>query len=245
MRAPMTDAPRRWLWVVAGAAIVVAALAAGTGPLITSTKAPPIRLRVPPNLGRNGSQPSPPPRRSLAPPPHHAASSSGAWHVLSVLITVLAFLALATAAGFAIRALLRRYDDWRKDRNLADDATATVSLPADAETAARVAAAIAQALGALDDETDPRRAVISCWLRFEAALRDRGMTRDVAETSTELSGRAAEEYPVDPDLLRRLNELFRAARYSSAPVSPDAPAAARVVLEEIRRRLAAVPESVG
>jgi hypothetical protein len=49
---------------------------------------------------------------------------------------------------------------------------------------------------------------------------------------------------VSPDLLRRLNQLFRAARYSSAPVSPEAPAAARAALEEIRSRLGALPEAV-
>jgi hypothetical protein len=230
------------LCAAAGAAIVIAALAAGAGPFITSTADKPIQFRSLPSVGSQGKRPPVPPhRRALD--LQRPSSPSGALHIVSVVLTVLAVAALVVILGFAVRSVIRRY--WGPlDRDTADDATVT-SMDADAEAAAQVRTAITQALDALDDESDPRRAVVACWLRFEAALRDQGMTRDVAETATELSGRAIASYPMSPDLLRRLNQLFRAARYSSAPVSPEAPAAARAVLEEIRSRLSSVAEPVG
>jgi hypothetical protein len=242
MRVPMTDAPKAWLCVAAGAAIAVAAVAAGAGPLITSTAAKPIQLPSLRPAGSQGTRPQPPPNRARVLDQHGPSSPGDALHILSVVLTVLAILALVMILGYAVRSAIRKY--WGPvDRDNEDDATVT-SMPGDAEAAAQVGAAIDQALDALADESDPRRAVVACWLRFEAALREQGMTRDVAETATELSGRAVASYPVSPDLLRRLNQLFRAARYSSAPVSPEAPVAARAVLEEIRSRLGRLPEVI-
>jgi Domain of unknown function (DUF4129) len=230
------------LSVAAGAAIAVAALAAGAGPLITSTASKPIEIPALRNIGHGFRAPLPPNRaRTLH--QQRASSPSDALHIVSVVLTVLAIAGLVVILGFAIRAALRKY--WGPiDRDTGDDATVT-SITGDAEAAAQVRTAVSRALDALDDESDPRRAVVECWLRFEAVLRDQGMTRDVAETATELSGRASSSYAVSPDLVHRLNQLFRAARYSSAPVPPEAPAAARAVLEEIRRRLGPVREPVG
>jgi hypothetical protein len=242
MRVPMTHAPKAWLWAAAGAGIAVAALAAGAGPLITSTAAKPIKIPSLRSVGSQGKRPPLPPIRARGldrPRP----ASSGALHIVSVVLTVLAIVALVVILWFAVRSVIRKY--WGPlDRDTADDATVT-SMTGDAEAATQVRAAITQALDALNDESDPRRAVVACWLRFEAALRDQGMTRDIAETATELSGRAVASYPVSPDLLQRLNQLFRAARYSSAPMSPEAPAAARAVLEEIRSRLGQPRELIG
>jgi hypothetical protein len=242
MRVPMTNAPKVWVCVAAGAAIAVAALAAGAGPLITSTAAKPIKLPSLRPAGGQGARPIPPPNRARVLDQHKPSSPGDALHIVSVVLTVLAVVALVVILGFAVRSVLRKYGG-RDDPDTHDDAT-VMSDPGDAVAAALVGAAITQALDALDDESDPRRAVVACWLRFEAALRDQGMTRDLAETATELSGRAVASYPVSPDLLRRLNQLFRAARYSSAPVSPEAPAAARAALEEIRSLLGALPEAV-
>jgi Domain of unknown function (DUF4129) len=230
------------LCVAAGAAIAVAALAAGAGPLITSTASKPIEIPALRNIG-HGFRTQLPPNRARTLNQQRPSSPSDALHIVSVVLTVLALVGLVAVLWFAVRALLRKY--WGPlDRDTFDDAT-VAAMPGAAEAAAQVRTAVSRALDALDDESDPRRAVVECWLRFEAALREQGMTRDAAETATELSGRASASYAVSPDLLQRLNQLFRAARYSSAPVPPEAPAAARAVLEEIRRRLGPVREPVG
>jgi hypothetical protein len=242
MRVPRIDAPKAWLCAAAGVAIAVAAVAAGAGPLITSTAAKPIKLPSLRPAGSQGTRPPPPPNRARTLHQNQPSSPGDVLHIVSVVLMVLAILALLVILGIAVRSAIRKY--WGPvDRDNAD--AAVTSMPGDAEAAEQVRMAVTRALDALDDESDPRRAVVACWLQFEAALREQGMTRDAAETATELSGRAVASYPISPDLLRRLNQLFRAARYSSAPVSPEAPVAARDVLEDIRRRLSRVSEPIG
>ncbi|MST32568.1 DUF4129 domain-containing protein, partial [Acidimicrobiaceae bacterium USS-CC1] len=140
-------------------------------------------------------------------------------------------LVAAAAAAVAVAALaVWRWREWaphRADASLAADPVGVPPAPGPAVPD------VEAALRALDGETDPRGAVLACWLRLEDAVAATGAARAPAETSGELTRRVLAAHAVDPGGLARLHSLYLLARFSPAPVDPGAPAEARRILQGV------------
>jgi len=154
-----------------------------------------------------------------------AARSSGAGSGFTVPAwlpwTLLAIVALALAAGVVVLWL-------RRER--------TATEPPDA-SAAR--AAVQAAIGALDTETDPRRAVIAAYGAMQRELGERGVARSPAEAPREYLERALRASRATEREARTLTGLFEEARYSTHPIPERLREAALSALRSLQRRLQA------
>jgi hypothetical protein len=91
----------------------------------------------------------------------------------------------------------------------------------------------------LETETDPRRAVIGCWLRLEQAAGEAGEPRAPSETAGDLTLRVLGRWPIDPEPVQQLRRRFEAARFSPATVGQADSAIARTALAAIITGLSA------
>jgi hypothetical protein len=86
----------------------------------------------------------------------------------------------------------------------------------------------------IDREPDPRRAVISCYRKFETVLREKGLPMPATYTPEEYLADILHRFPVTPTLLWVLTLLFEKARFSNHDVTADDKAAAIEALKKIR-----------
>jgi hypothetical protein len=113
-------------------------------------------------------------------------------------------------------------------------------LPTPAETERHVRAAVDVGLADLDDaDADPRRAVIACWLRLEAAAAEAGTPREVGDTSTDLVARLLADHMVSADVLAGLAAVYREARFATHAVDETMRDQARSALRQLRDELMA------
>lgn len=92
----------------------------------------------------------------------------------------------------------------------------------------------------LDDlraESDPRRAVISCYARLERALAAFGLPRKPAETQEEYLRRILGDLELEAGSIRRLTELFTQAKFSQHRVDAGMKDEAIAALEQVRDEL--------
>jgi len=87
---------------------------------------------------------------------------------------------------------------------------------------------------------EPRNAVVACWEAFERTLSEAGVPREPWETSSELIVRALARVDADHAAVRRLEALYREARFSEHPVGEAERDAARAALAAIRASLGEV-----
>jgi hypothetical protein len=151
-----------------------------------------------------------------------------------VAVTVLGLLAGA-AVLLVVWALVR--DQMRR--------RALRAVPvADQEPAAQAAEDVVAALDAglqdlSDNDRDPRRAVIACWVRLEQAAAAAGTPRRPGDTPTDLVGRLLAEQQVSADVLAELAGVYREARYATHVVDERMRADARGALQRLRADLSA------
>jgi hypothetical protein len=228
----MTVGRRHLAWpLVAIVCVILVAMATAGGSLIS---AHPIRWR--PRLL------SPPTSSSQQPAPtthvrtgHHPTSSG--WHVphwavlvaLAVGLTV-AMVALTLISAWLMRRPMRRVltptIGWVRSHQVSD-VVASASMGAHLDAAAVT----------LADESDPRGAVIGCWLRLEEAAAGAGVKRQPSETSADLVHRVLSAYDVDQDCLRGLHTLYNIARFAPRAVGEDDRRAAAELLTSVREHL--------
>jgi hypothetical protein len=91
----------------------------------------------------------------------------------------------------------------------------------------------------LEDEPDPRRAVIAAWIRMERGLAAAGLPRQAAEAPLEYVARALERASVQPASVRRLADLFERAKFSQHTIDEGMRAAAIEAVSTIRAELEA------
>jgi hypothetical protein len=146
-----------------------------------------------------------------------------------VLCLVVSVGAVALAVWYALRNRLRL-----RQRKLPEVA------PAPAPVAREdVLAAVDAGLTELDDsDTDPRRAVIACWVRLEQAAAVAGTHRAPGDTSTDLVGRLLAEHQVSAAVLYAMAEVYRLARYATHTVDSAMRDQARAALGQVRAELA-------
>lgn len=89
----------------------------------------------------------------------------------------------------------------------------------------------------------PRNGIVEAWLRFEVMAARVGVPREEWETSTEFTLRLLTSVRGDPEATSRLADLYRLARFSDHPVGETERAAAAAALGRIRESLGAAAES--
>src|SRR6266511_527180 len=94
-------------------------------------------------------------------------------------------------------------------------------------------------LADLEDEPDPRRAVIAAWIRMEGGLAAAGLPRHAAEAPLEYVARVLEQANVQPASVRRLADLFERAKFSQHTIDEAMRAAAIEAVTTIRAELEA------
>jgi len=103
----------------------------------------------------------------------------------------------------------------------------------------RVRAAVDEGLADLDDEGDPRRAVIACWVRLERAASAAGIEREAGDTPTDLVSRLLRTHSVSGGVLDGFAAVYREARYATHTVDAAMRDQARSALRQLRDELAA------
>ncbi len=172
------------------------------------------------------------------PPDHPVGIQVPEW-LLGVAegLLVLAFLGILALIGW----LLLRRGLRSRERELEPP-------PTPDKQAAResVIAAVDAGLSDLDDaDTDPRRAVIACWVRLEQAAAAAGTAREVGDTSTDLVARLLAEHRVSASVLYPLADVYRLVRYATHTVDTTMRDQARAALGQLRAELSRPREVVG
>lgn len=222
--------------VVAGAALGLVAIAAQSGrtPVLTPITRP-----------SSGSVPVtvsaiPPTTASPTPSPTPQTVSPG-WLLGLTLLVALLVLAAAYLLGFVAWILRpsRRGRRWWWIPARLRRQPAPRPEPAAATTAALVTA-VDTGLRRIE-EGEPRDAVIACWVLLERAAASAGTARWPTETPAELTARVLAEQWVTADVLRRLADLYREARYSGHRQEEPVREEARAALLRLQQELTGPP----
>ncbi|MEH1026974.1 DUF4129 domain-containing protein [Micromonospora profundi] len=238
---PVVGLFRRWWPVGAVAALLAAAALASGNSSIGANRIPPAAENIPWVPEYPSEQPAP----SYPVEPRDAGEATQA-HIPQWIAT--AALALL---GLAILVVLG-YLTWILIRGVVRRTTR--ALPAQrprrtAEgTAREVVAALDAGLVELDDQdTDPRVAVIACWVRLEDAAAAAGVPRQPGDTPTDLVTRLLRGDPsagvpaiVSADVLAEFAHVYREARYATRDVDEGTRDQARAALRRLRGELAIV-----
>jgi hypothetical protein len=107
-----------------------------------------------------------------------------------------------------------------------------------------VVAAVDAGIEALDaDDSDPRRAVIACWVRLEGAAAAAGTPRGPGDTPTDLVLRLLSGQRISGAVLNGFADVYRAARYAPHIVDEamrdQARSALRLLRDELSERVVA------
>lgn len=167
------------------------------------------------------------PRGITLPSGPDSAAAGGTLLTAAIVASVLLLV-----AAFVVRALLRR-----RGRS----ATPLQRL------ARRLQDAVEEGLQGLEDEPDPRRAVIAAYAGMERSLARAGVPRRSSETALEYLRRLLEMLRLDSPAVTRLTDLFQVAKFSAHPVDVAMKGEAIEALVAIRddlRELVAEPQPV-
>lgn len=228
----------RWVPLLAVVALLGAAMLAANFadpridavPLLGGSEATPTATRDLTDLPSAGPGESDIPTPTSTSAPGTPLPAWMTW-VMEVLCALMVLAVLVLLGVLALR-------EWLAERTV--PLTATDAPPTEEETERRVRAAVDAGLSELDDaDADPRRAVIACWVRLEAAAAAAGTTRSVGDTSTELVSRLLEQHQVSAPVLDALAEVYREARFATHPVGTATRDQARAALRQLRDELRA------
>lgn len=224
---------RRW-WPVAGVSVLLAlaALAAPRSALRPTPIEPAADDRPAlPEFQPEEAQPTAAPP-SAAPDPATDSASLPDWLVAAAI--GLLVVAVVAVIGLLVVALLRtRRAGPRRTASRGGDRVWSDS------TEAAVAAVDAGLTELSDQDADPRRAVIGCWVRLEQAAAAAGTERRIGDTSADLVGRLLAAHQVSGDVLATLARLYREARYGTHTVDEQMRAEALAALRRLRGELTA------
>lgn len=185
--------------------------------------------------------PDPPPElarpASPAPPPESGSSVLGDAVLVGLLAAVLALL---VAGGWVLVRLLRRSGWWsgaRRRYRLRRLRPAGTEPAAGGPPAAEVLAAVDEAVARSEDDPDPRRAVIACWVRLAEAAGEAGVPRHDSDTATDLVLRMLRGHRVSEPVLAAFVEAYWLARYTTHAVDEQLRTRARTALRQLRAEL--------
>jgi hypothetical protein len=216
--------------VAAAGLLVAAAVAAGfsTLDLVRRERAPAVVVTRPPSLVDLGGSPDPRPE-----------TTDGAPLVGPVLLVLLVVVALALVlwCGWAVLRRSRWSGGGRRRwfRLRALWPAGGVARSPGAPDPVALLAAVDRALA--EDDRDPRRAVIACWVRLAEAAGDAGVPRYPSDTATDLVIRLLRGHQVSEPVLAAFAEAYRRARYATHTVDEQTRTQARSALRRLRAEL--------
>jgi hypothetical protein len=225
----------RWLPVLAVIAVLgIAAVAAATSsPEISKLPVPPLDTSppVPSDL---------PTHTAVATAQADAATDQASSFAFPDWVTytagVLCVLVLVVAAGVLVWSLLRNGDPKRKARLFVEPKQPT---PMADDGGAEVIAAVDAGIVELSDtDTDPRRAVIACWVRLERAAAAAGTPREPGDSPTDLVTRLLAGHQISRPTLEGLALVYREARYATHAIGERSRQGAIEALRQLRAELA-------
>ncbi|HEX6497994.1 MAG TPA: DUF4129 domain-containing protein [Micromonosporaceae bacterium] len=209
---------------------VVGVGAANSSPSVTEVPVPQLGASEPaPDGGSATLSSQPPPPRD--PGPEHTVALP---HWVGTALSALCVTVVVVVVGLLIWALLRdRLSVRRSALRFEQNPQAPQARHRD-----EVVAAVDAGLSDLrDDDADPRRAVIACWVRLEQAAAAAGTPRQPGDTSTDLVRRLLAAHQVSAGVLDDLAGVYRLARYATHTVDPSMRDRARTALRHLRAEL--------
>jgi hypothetical protein len=224
---------RRWTPLFAVAALLVAGVIAAALSSPSVTKVP-----LPTDRDTQSGAASPAVQTAEAVPRDGTGAGSGThlpgWVDAVIVGLCLAFVAVVV--GMLIWYLFR--DGFRiRSAPLAAATPGPAEPPLETRTE-EVVAALDAGLDRLgDQDTDPRRAVIACWVRLEEAAAAAGTARLPGDTSTDLVARLLGAHQVSRPVLDEFAAVYREARYATHVVDEQMRAAAVRSLGHLRAEL--------
>jgi hypothetical protein len=222
---------------------LLAVVALLLGAAVAATLATPQVHRAPLNINGPAITLPPPDRTAGAPtaPPQddptlreHTSSALPIW--LTMAAQLLCLLVVGAGLGFLVWYLTTHLGRRHTDR--ADEPEESVAAPAREQVLAAVDAGLVELA---DDDADPRRAVIACWVRLEQAAAAAGTPREPGDTPAELVTRLLEAHRVSSGVLYALAEVYRIARYATHVVDAGMRDQARGALGQLRAELSMTP----
>jgi hypothetical protein len=223
----------RWVPLLAVAALLAAGVAAAalSSPEVTRVPVPTERHQQPP-AGASAAPPTAGP--TLPARLGHQIELPG-W--VDVLLSGLCLALVLTVVGMLVWYVVR-------DRFLVRTAPLVaaegrISPPVSTRTEDVVAALDAGLVGLSDQDADPRRAVIACWVRLEQAAAAAGTPRHPGDTPTDLVARLLGAHQVSQPVLDEFAALYREARYGTHVVDDRMRDAAVRSLGHLRAELTA------
>jgi hypothetical protein len=102
-----------------------------------------------------------------------------------------------------------------------------------------VIAALDEGIALLTSDRDARSAVIACWVRLEEVASDAGTPRLASDAPADLVTRLLAAHRVSRAALTSLADLYRVARYSTAPVDDAMRSRALSALGQVRGQIVA------
>lgn len=223
---------RRWLPLLAVVALLAAAFAAAAlaePQLDVRPLTPPTATGDPDGAGSR--TPSEPPPATDEGEPRQAVFTVPGWveTVLGLLCGLVALLIVGVLIFFALRDSIQA-----RGRPIDTDRGA----PKPVSHAAEVAAALDAGLDQLARAgSDPRSAVIGCWVRLEEAAAAAGTARQPSDAPGDYVLRLLDGHQISRSVLDRLAAVYRAARYSSGDVDESMRADAVAALQRLRTEL--------
>lgn len=206
--------------------LLLAGFAAGGGPLLSSAPGVAAPRTTLPSSGAG-------PDRARVVPPRRAPPQPGGDRGFALpgwLWPAVGAAALAGAVAAAVAVVLRRRS--------AGPGGLRAALGAEALRRRRLQSGVSAALAELDEQGEPRLAVLACWVRLEKAFAAAGSPRAQAETSGEMARRILAEHAVNPQALDALHRGYRLARFSGGTVSEAMKDEARSALRLVASQLA-------
>jgi hypothetical protein len=178
--------------------------------------------------------PAPPP-----PPADQPVASGDGWSGLGETVLGLVLLVAVAGAAWAGWLLLRRLRraggrSWYRLRAFRPSTASTPPSGLDSE---RLLAAVDEAVARSEDDPDPRRAVIACWVRLTEAAAGAGIPRHDSDTATDLVVRLLRGHRVSEPVLAAFVEAYWLARYATHAVDEDMRTQARSALRRLRTEL--------
>jgi Domain of unknown function (DUF4129) len=234
-------APGRWMPLLAVAALLVAGVmaAALSSPDVTFVPLPAERSTAP---AAGTAQPLSPSALPSAP----AASEAPGYQLpgwVGTVVSGLCLLFVAIIVGMLVWYVVRDRLRVRAAPLVADPGRPE---PLDSARTEEVVAALDAGLSGLSDQdTDPRRAVIACWVRLEEAAAAAGTPRHPGDTSTDLVARLLLAHQVSRPVLDEFAAVYREARYGTHVVDERMRAAAVRSLGHLRAELTVRTAEVG
>ncbi|HLU32666.1 MAG TPA: DUF4129 domain-containing protein [Natronosporangium sp.] len=241
----MTRAPRAGPRAAAGLLLAAALLAAvAVAATFSGLRVAEVETSQAPQPAPTHEEPAPPPDWPTFLPfePGEAQDGRGLpW--LGDLLLVLWLVTVLAGLALLLWVLARR--GWRgrggaKARRVLRRGQAPTRAAAD--NPEELVAAVDDGLVALsDDDLDPRRAVIACWVRLEEAAVAAGVPRFDTDTPGDLVPRLLRQRQVSEPALAGLAQVYRLARYATHEVDEQMRTLARSALRRLRQELL-VPE---